>query len=272
MAAVICALMMRKGRLLVHWVNHGGTTQWLSPAPADSPRLVEALGATMDAYRKKARAEHRARLEAKRVVEALAVAVDAKDHYTHCHSQRVAAWTRELAIEMDLEPASVASLVVAGRLHDVGKIAVPDAVLLKKGRFTPAEYEAIKAHSAAGERIVHDIGLTEIAPWIRHHHERWDGRGYPDGVAGEDIPIASRILAAADSLDAMTQDRSYQRTLSWPEAIMEIRANRGTQFDPQVADALVDILVRREAAGENQVPEQAASDSAWEELRLVPAR
>jgi HD-GYP domain-containing protein (c-di-GMP phosphodiesterase class II) len=209
-------------------------------------------------------------LEAKRVVEALAKAVDAKDHYTHDHSQRVAAWTREIAIELELEPSRVAALVVAGRLHDIGKIAIRDSVLWKEGRFTKEEYEAIKEHSAAGERIVHDIGMTDIAPWIRHHHERWDGGGYPDGITGESIPLEARILAAADALDAMTQDRSYQRTLSWPEAITELRANRGTQFDPQVADALVDILVRREVETGSPALDPAPPGPGWSGPQLAP--
>jgi HD-GYP domain-containing protein (c-di-GMP phosphodiesterase class II) len=218
-------------------------------ALAEAGHAFEALAAAVQANRTKAHAEHRARQEAKRVVEALAAAVDARDHYTHYHSERVASYARLLAIELDLEPHTVQLIAVAGRLHDVGKIAVPDSILLKRGRLTAAEYEAIKQHSSEGERIVRSIGFDEIAPWIRHHHERWDGKGYPDGTRAKKAPIESRILAAADALDAMTNDRAYQPAIGLPEAVLELESNSGTQFDPKVTTALVSIL-SREMAGD----------------------
>ena len=182
--------------------------------------------------------------EGHRVVEALAAAVDAKDHYTHYHSERVAGYARQIALELGLSPSRVELLEVAGRLHDVGKIAVPDAILLKSGKLTPDEYEEIKRHSAVGERVVRDLGLGEIAVWVRHHHERWDGCGYPDGLRAEKIPIESRILGVVDAFDAMTHDRAYQAAIGFGEAIIEIEANMGTQFDPEVAQVLVSILLR----------------------------
>jgi polar amino acid transport system substrate-binding protein len=162
------------------------------------------------------------------VVEALAAAVDSKDHYTHYHSERVASYAREIARELGLSSSRIELI----------------AILLKSGKLTPFEYEEIKRHSAAGETIVRDIGLGEIALWVRHHHERWDGSGYPDGLCAQEIPIESRILGVEDAFDAMTHDRSYQAAIDLPEAIIEIESNMGTQFDPEVAQALVAVLLR----------------------------
>jgi HD domain-containing protein len=211
-------------------------------ARREEGRVREAMAAAVRAHETRAEAEHRARQQEGRVVEALAVAVDARDHYTHHHSERVASYSRQIALRLGHDQARIQLIEIAGRLHDVGKIAVPDSILLKRGRLTPSEFEVIKRHSVEGERIVRNIGFSEIALWIRHHHERWDGRGYPDGVRAEAIPFESRILAAADAFDAMTNDRAYQPAIGREEAIVEIQSNIGTQFDPAVALALVSIL------------------------------
>jgi HD-GYP domain-containing protein (c-di-GMP phosphodiesterase class II) len=198
----------------------------------------------------RARSTHRRRLAAERslaaaathTVQALAHAVDAKDSYTRWHSDNVRLYARLIAAHLGLPPERVDRVGVAGQLHDVGKIAVPDAVLLKEGALTDVEFDIIKQHAVAGERIVRSAGLTDIAPWIRHHHERWDGRGYPDGLSADDTPIEARIIAAADSLDAMTTSRSYQRPMSARAARDEIAANAGGQFDPSVAAVVVELL------------------------------
>jgi HD-GYP domain-containing protein (c-di-GMP phosphodiesterase class II) len=179
---------------------------------------------------------------AMRRVHQLAMAVDLKDRYTHHHSERVAVYATATAVRLGLSLELIRRIVIAGKLHDVGKIAVSDDVLLKPGALTEGEFELVKSHSEQGERIVESLGIEGLAAWIRHHHERWDGRGYPDGMAGERIPLPSRILGAADALDAMTTARAYSEALSVDRAIHELRENAGSQFDPEVAACLVELL------------------------------
>jgi putative nucleotidyltransferase with HDIG domain len=178
-------------------------------------------------------------------IEGLNAAVEAKDPYTAGHSQRVQRIVVALGEELGLSPARVNALRHAGLFHDIGKLAVPDAILAKPGRLTDEEYARIKCHPGDGARIVGKLGqLRDAVPIIRHHHERWDGQGYPDGLAGEEIPLEAAITGLADAWDAMTTDRPYQRALSAVEAAAEIRAGRGTQFAPNVVDAFFRVLLR----------------------------
>jgi HD-GYP domain-containing protein (c-di-GMP phosphodiesterase class II) len=171
-------------------------------------------------------------------VEALAAAVDAKDPYTQGHSQRVSRYAAALADALDLPAADVARIHLAGQLHDVGKIGVPDAVLAKPGKLSPDEYQAIQQHPVIGERMLAGVPfLQEILPAVRHHHERWDGQGYPDGLCGLHIPQDAAILAVADSFDAMTSSRPYRSALPLAEARRRILEGSGTQFDPQMVRA-----------------------------------
>jgi hypothetical protein len=197
------------------------------------------------AYSMRAEAERAARDAATGTIKALAAAVDAKDAYTRWHSDRVARYATAIGSRLGMPADHVDRLTTAGHLHDVGKIAVSDAVLLKPGRLTDEEFDEVKRHSAEGERIVAATGLIDMSVWIRHHHERWDGSGYPDGIAGDQIPLESRILAAADALDAMTTTRTYSAAKSVDEAIQQIAANAGTQFDPRVAACLIELLSSR---------------------------
>ncbi len=171
-------------------------------------------------------------------VEALAAAVDAKDAYTRGHSQRVSAYAGILAQAMDLGPGEPARVRLAGLLHDVGKIGAPDAILMKAGRLSAEEFSAIQQHSVIGERMLSQVPfLRDILPAVRHHHERWDGKGYPDGLAGDAIPRDAAILMVADSFDAMTSSRTYRAALPVAEAIRRVREGRNTQFDPSVVNA-----------------------------------
>jgi diguanylate cyclase len=173
-------------------------------------------------------------------VEALATAMDMRDQRTARHSEDVVALARSVGDLLALDPASLLELEFAARLHDVGKIQVPDAVLNKPGPLEPHENEVIRCHATWGaETLARVPGLGAVATIVRFHHERWDGAGYPDGLSGERIPLASRIIAVCDAYGAMTADRPYRSALCPDDAIEEIRNGAGGQFDPSVVDALV---------------------------------
>jgi HD-GYP domain-containing protein (c-di-GMP phosphodiesterase class II) len=180
------------------------------------------------------------------LLHSLVSAVDAKDAYTCGHSERVALLSRVLAQEAKLSEKQVEQVYMAGLLHDVGKIGVPEAVLQKAGRLTPEEFEQIKKHPEIGARILRDIRqLQDILPGVLHHHERYDGRGYPAGLAGENIPILGRLICLADCLDAMTSSRTYRKALPLEVALTEIRRCAGTQFDPALTDIFLSLGVDR---------------------------
>lgn len=176
-------------------------------------------------------------------VAALAQALEAKNPYTKGHSERVAEVSEHLAITLRMPHAHVERIRIAGLLHDIGKIGVPEAVLLKPEPLEAAEFELMKKHPVEGQNILRPISsLSDILPTVYHHHERYDGKGYPAGLAGETIPLWARILGVADSYDAMTSDRPYRKAFSKEFACKEIAKNSGTQFDPKVAAAMVEIL------------------------------
>lgn len=171
-------------------------------------------------------------------VEALAAAVDAKDSYTRGHSQRVSIYAVALATAMELPDAEIARARLAGLLHDVGKIGVPDEILTKTGNLSAEEYALLQQHPVIGERMLSGVPfLHEILPAVRHHHERWDGCGYPDGLAAAAIPRDAAILGVADALDAMTSSRTYRPALPLGEATRRVREGSGTHFDPRVVAA-----------------------------------
>ena len=174
------------------------------------------------------------------LLHSLTSAVDAKDAYTCGHSERVALLSRHLAIEVSLSDQEIEQIYMAGLLHDVGKIGVPESVLQKTGRLTPEEFEQMKKHPQIGARILADVKqIKPIVPGVLHHHERYDGKGYPAGLAGTDIPLMGRIICLADCVDAMTSNRTYRRALPLEVALTEIRRCAGTQFDPGLAEAFL---------------------------------
>ncbi len=176
------------------------------------------------------------------LLHSLTSAVDAKDAYTCGHSERVALLSKLCAKEAGLEEALVERIYMAGLLHDVGKIGVPEAVLQKPGRLTSEEFEQMKKHPAIGARILHDVKqIQDIIPGVLHHHERYDGRGYPDGLNGQAIPIMGRIICLADCFDAMTSTRTYRKALPLEVALADIRRCSGTQFDPALTEAFLRI-------------------------------
>jgi HD-GYP domain-containing protein (c-di-GMP phosphodiesterase class II) len=176
-------------------------------------------------------------------VEALAAAMDMRDQRTARHSDDVVELSHAVGELLALGPASLLELEFAARLHDVGKIQVPDAVLNKPGPLEPHENEVIRCHATWGSETLSRIpGLEAVATIVRFHHERWDGAGYPDGLSGARIPLASRIISVCDAYGAMTCDRPYRAALDPRDALEEIRAGSGSQFDPAVVQALVETL------------------------------
>ena len=186
-------------------------------------------------------------------LRALTAAVDAKDSYTARHSLGVADYAQIVGRRLDLPDEDLLDLERAGLLHDVGKIGVAEAVLCKPEVLTREEYEIVMDHSDIGARIIESIPFLErLVPIVRYHHERWDGTGYPEGLSGESIPKLARILSVADAYDAMTSDRPYRAAIRARVAREELERGRGTQFDPEAVDALLEALeagAREAAAG-----------------------
>jgi putative nucleotidyltransferase with HDIG domain len=167
---------------------------------------------------------------------------------THDHAASVARYAAVIADGLGWDGPDLALLRTAAMLHDVGKVAISDSILRKPGKLTDEEYEEVKAHPVVGADMVSRIeGLDPIVPWIRHAHEHVDGSGYPDGLRGEAIPLAARVLRVADAFDAMTSDRPYRRALSADEALGELRLQAGSQFDARCVELLAEHLAAAES-------------------------
>ena len=170
----------------------------------------------------------------------LADTVDKRDEYTYAHSQRVAAYAGEIARALDLPRKEIDLIVSAARVHDLGKIATDNRILYKQASLTEEERKAIIAHPADGSELAGQFSMYRKGrDYIRHHHERWDGRGYPDGLAGTQIPLGARVITVADAYDAMTSDRPYRKALSSEIALAELRRGAGRQFDPDLVEAFI---------------------------------
>jgi response regulator RpfG family c-di-GMP phosphodiesterase len=200
----------------------------------------------------------RKKLEAKRLseeraevlfkaIKALAAAIDAKSHYTGCHSARMAELCLAIGRDMAFTSETLNTLELAAHIHDVGKIGTPDSVLSKAGKLSDDEWVDILKHPGMGADFLAGIDeLAEVASIVRHHHEHVDGSGYPDGLKGDAIPLLARVLSAADAFEAMTSDRPYRAAISPQEALSELRRNSGTQFDPDVVQAAARVVDKME--------------------------
>ncbi len=182
------------------------------------------------------------------MVKTLARAVDSKDSYTHEHSERASVKARRLAARLGVEEPAARYVEYAALLHDIGKIGIDEAILLKPGKLTPEEYEVMKKHPIIGHQILSPVKyLGPVAEMVLYHQEWYNGQGYPEGLSGDRIPIGARIVAVIDAWDAMTSDRPYRKALSRDIAISELKRGAGTQFDPMVVEAFLEIEAGLEA-------------------------
>ena len=177
-----------------------------------------------------------------RAAESLAKAVDERDAYTGSHSQRVGDYSARIARRMGADEPAIELTRLAGNLHDLGKLAIPEEVLRKPSTLSEAEKLMLERHPQIGFRMLESLGVQPVAEWVLYHHERWDGAGYPNKLAGDQIPLGARIIFVADAFDAMTSDRAYRRAIPERDALAEIERCAGTQFDPEVVKALADEL------------------------------
>jgi diguanylate cyclase (GGDEF)-like protein len=173
-----------------------------------------------------------------RAAASLADAIDARDANAGAHSRRVGDLAASIGARLDVDDEQIELLRLAGHLHDVGKLAIPEELLRKEDPLSDAELVVLQRHPQIGFQMIESLGLGPVADWVLHHHERWDGQGYPNGLAAEKIPLGARIIFAADAWDSMTSDRTYRRGLSIEQALEEIRSRAGSQFDPEVVEAL----------------------------------
>ena len=200
--------------------------------------------------------------QARSTFERISQLLDTRDHYTAVHSTEVAGLALEIGREMGMPPGVLEQIDITARVHDIGKVAIPDSILLKAGPLSDAEWKVMKTHPVVSAQLIEGLEIySSVADAVRHEHERWDGSGYPDGLRGEQIPLLSRVIAAADIYNALSTDRPYRKAFTHEETIRMIGEMRGTDIDPMVADALL-LVVQRERVRENGRPVVAAETLA----------
>ncbi|MDQ3817435.1 MAG: diguanylate cyclase [Acidobacteriota bacterium] len=205
-------------------------------------------------------------------VEALATAIDAKDQTTHCHVRRVQIYAAGMGKVFGLTPSEIEALKAGALLHDVGKLAVPDHILNKPGRLTTAEFERMKVHTVVGAQILERVNFPyPVVPIVRHHHEQWDGRGYPDALKGEEIPITARIISVVDCFDSVREDRPYRRGMTREEATALLLRGSGTHFDPNVVQLFLKNLSRFEEEIAELGLEQGLTDEECDSSLAIDA-
>jgi putative nucleotidyltransferase with HDIG domain len=257
MASVLCVLLQTPRKRL--GVLHLDRSPWQKPFTMDDLRLADGLAANVSSGIECAQLLRKQRDLFLDTITILAQAVEMRDQYTGGHTLRVSTYAVLLAEHLGMTPREIELVRTGTPLHDIGKIGIDDAILRKPDRLTPEEFEAMKLHTIKGAEIIDTVpDLWPIKPIIRSHHERWDGRGYPDGLAGEAIPALARVVALADAFDAMTSDRPYRKGMSASVAFAEIEKQAGRQFDPRFAAAFV--AMRQTIL--HEMEEQAAASEA----------
>ncbi len=224
------------------WLVMGGKQGDDSYVSSHDTKTIDSIAGIFSAFLENTRLYEEQRRAFVGTVRALSGAIDAKDRYTRGHSDRVAMLSEQLAIASGYSVEDAKRVRLCGILHDVGKIGVPEAVLCKNGRLTDEEFAKIKLHPEIGADMLKDLpSLQDIIPGVMHHHERWDGRGYPHGLAGEDIPELGRILALADTFDAMSSNRAYRSAMPREKVLAEIERCSGSQFEPRLAELFLQL-------------------------------
>lgn len=264
MSSVLCVLLRTPRKRL--GILHLDRSPWQKPFTMDDLHLADGLAANVSAGIESAQLLRKQRDLFLDTITVLAQAVEMRDHYTGGHTLRVSTYAVLLAEHLKLKPGDIELVRTGTPLHDIGKIGIDDAILRKPDRLTPEEFEAMKLHTIKGSDIIDTVpDLWPIKPIVRSHHERWDGRGYPDGLAGESIPVLARVVALADAFDAMTSDRPYRKGMVPAAAFAEIEKQAGRQFDPNFAAAFVamrDTLLR-------EMLEQATPDRGITQKQTV---
>lgn len=245
------------------WIVVGGKQGEDSYVSSHDTKTIDSITGIFAAFLENTRLYEVQRRTFVGTVRALSGAIDAKDRYTRGHSDRVALLSKQLALEIGYTEEEAERVRLCGILHDVGKIGVPEHVLCKNGRLTDEEFEKIKLHPTIGEEMLRDIpSLHDILPGVLHHHERWDGRGYPAGLSGEGIPIMGRILALADTFDAMSSNRAYRSAMPREKVLGEIEKCSGSQFEPRLAEAFLRLEFSEYDAAVKDHAAQDAHDQA----------
>jgi putative nucleotidyltransferase with HDIG domain len=240
MASVLCVLLRTPRKRL--GVLHLDRSPWQKPFTTDDLHLADALAANVSAGIESAQLLRRQRDLFLETITILAQAVELRDQYTGGHTQRVSAYSLLLAQSLGMPEGDIELIRIGTPLHDIGKIGIDDAILRKPDKLTAEEFEHMKLHTVKGAEIVNTIrDLRPIIPIVRSHHERWDGKGYPDGLAGDNIPAIARVVALADAFDAMTSDRPYRKGMPVEVAFAEIEKGMGRQFDPNFAQVYLKI-------------------------------
>ncbi|MDD4903614.1 MAG: HD-GYP domain-containing protein [Candidatus Bipolaricaulis sp.] len=201
------------------------------------------------------RSYQRLRTEARKTFEKISRILDERDHYTAVHSSNVAELAVQIAQEMGLSETDTEQVEIAARVHDIGKVAVPDSILLKPGPLSDQEWEVMKRHPVVSAELIEGLEIySSVAVAVRHEHERWDGSGYPDGLKGEKIPVVARVIAAADIYNALSTNRPYRPAFSREETLRMIEEMRGKDLDPAAADALLAVLRKADTPSESSAP------------------